>query len=330
MESPFTKTLTILLIGFAPVTNTARAQFTITNRDVLVVFRSSSQADVEFNVGSADMFKALAPGTTITLDPAGAPTLAGSLGSLYGVNNFGNITMVAVGYQPVGVSTPVAQRTLYLSSPRANVNDTPNIFAPGSSSAQNNWLTVISGVETAAKNWGAGSPSNPTNLVDLAIIPSGNPPGLSYTFKALTGGSPTAADNLAGQFSADLGNKTPASFGTTAFIRSDLIEMVPNAGSGTVIGWFDFYGDGHLTFTTPALQQPDYPPLNITKDAGMNFFVSWITTEPGLILQQATVLGTPTVWSDTTEMVTTNGLTQLVQQAIANEVTQRFYRLRRP
>ncbi len=83
-------------------------------------------------------------------------------------------------------------------------------------------------------------------------------------------------------------------------------------------------------FWAIAIQQLGYPSLNITKDAGTNYFVIWLTAEPGLILQQANALSTPTVWTDTSELVSTNGLTNLVQQAVASGVTNRFYRLRRP
>ncbi len=57
---------------------------------------------------------------------------------------------------------------------------------------------------------------------------------------------------------------------------------------------------------------------HITKVTGTNYFLDWLTTGPGLILQQANTLGTPTVWSDTTDLVSTNGF------------TNRYYRLRRP
>ena len=47
-------------------------------------------------------------------------------------------------------------------------------------------------------------------------------------------------------------------------------------------------------------------------------------------LQQANILAMPTVWSDTTNVVSTNGFTNLVQQALASGVSNRYYRLRRP
>jgi hypothetical protein len=82
-------------------------------------------------------------------------------------------------------------------------------------------------------------------------------------------------------------------------------------------------------FWAIALQQLGYPPLNITR-ADTNYFVNWLTAEPGMILQQASILGTPTTWSDVPDTVSTNGVTNLVQQAIATGVSHRYYRLRRP
>lgn len=82
-------------------------------------------------------------------------------------------------------------------------------------------------------------------------------------------------------------------------------------------------------FWAIAIQQLGYPPLNITR-TDTNYFVSWKTPEPGLILQQAATLATPTVWNDTTNVVSTNGITNLVQQAIDSGVSNRYYRLRQP
>ncbi len=82
-------------------------------------------------------------------------------------------------------------------------------------------------------------------------------------------------------------------------------------------------------FWAIAIQQLGYPPLNIAR-TDTNYFVSWLTAEPGMILQQDNTLGSPTAWSDTADLVSTNGLTHLVQQTIASGVTNRYYRLRRP
>jgi len=72
-----------------------------------------------------------------------------------------------------------------------------------------------------------------------------------------------------------------------------------------------------------------YPPLNIAR-SGTNVLLSWIDGETGLILQETGLLGTPTVWNDTSELVSTDGLSNVVQQAIAEGITNRFFRLRRP
>jgi hypothetical protein len=52
--------------------------------------------------------------------------------------------------------------------------------------------------------------------------------------------------------------------------------------------------------------------------------------ERSLIPQKADALGLAAVWTDTPELVVTNGLTNLVLQTVPPGVTNRFYRLRRP
>jgi len=72
-----------------------------------------------------------------------------------------------------------------------------------------------------------------------------------------------------------------------------------------------------------------YPPLSIARDADA-VSVGWVTAEAGLTLQQADLLGSSAVWSDTTNSVSVIGLTNVVQQPLASAPTNRFYRLRRP
>ena len=81
-------------------------------------------------------------------------------------------------------------------------------------------------------------------------------------------------------------------------------------------------GSAYL-FTLP------YPPLSIARTAA-TVSVSWVTPETGLVLQETGLLGTPPVWDNTTESVSINGLTNVIQQAIVSGITNRFYRLRRP
>lgn len=70
-----------------------------------------------------------------------------------------------------------------------------------------------------------------------------------------------------------------------------------------------------------------YPPLSISRN-GSDVSLSWITAEAGITVQQTDLLGLPTGWSDTTDPVSINGQTNVVQQTMA--ITNRFFRLRRP
>lgn len=70
-----------------------------------------------------------------------------------------------------------------------------------------------------------------------------------------------------------------------------------------------------------------YPLLSIARNAA-TVSLKWVTPETGLILQQAGVLGASTAWSNTSDSVSVNGLTNVVQQTMVS--TNRFYRLHRP
>ena len=72
-----------------------------------------------------------------------------------------------------------------------------------------------------------------------------------------------------------------------------------------------------------------FPTLGLRKN-GLVSELSWESDEPNLILQQSEALGSAAVWANTPELVTTNGLTNLLQQTVPAGVTNRFYRLRRP
>ena len=70
-----------------------------------------------------------------------------------------------------------------------------------------------------------------------------------------------------------------------------------------------------------------YPSLTIARNSN-TISLRWITPETGLALQQAGELGTSTVWSNTSDLVSINGPTNVVQQTMAT--TNRFFRLHRP
>ncbi len=71
-----------------------------------------------------------------------------------------------------------------------------------------------------------------------------------------------------------------------------------------------------------------YPQIGIAQNATA-ILINWATPETGLTLQQTDLLA-PSVWSDTTNLVAVSGVTNVVQQLIADGSANRFYRLRRP
>jgi hypothetical protein len=69
-----------------------------------------------------------------------------------------------------------------------------------------------------------------------------------------------------------------------------------------------------------------YPSLSITRNAS-TASIRWISPETGLSLQQSGVVGIPASWSNTSDPVSINGLTNFLQQSMSP--TNRFFRLHR-
>lgn len=88
---------------------------------------------------------------------------------------------------------------------------------------------------------------------------------------------------------------------------------------------------GELDAGTAYLFNLEINPLTLNlQPTAPGYSIHWLTSVPGLILQQADALAPPDTWIDVAESVTVQGLTNLVQQTVPAAVTNRFYRLRRP
>jgi hypothetical protein len=102
---------------------------------------------------------------------------------------------------------------------------------------------------------------------------------------------------------------------------------VAAVGPDRVIIGAAFDGTGAVNAGAAYLFDLPYPQLSIARSTAM-VSLEWVTPETGLALQQTSVLGNPTVWSNTSDSVSINGLTNVVQQTMTT--TNRFFRLHRP
>lgn len=103
-------------------------------------------------------------------------------------------------------------------------------------------------------------------------------------------------------------------------------NAVAAIGTNALIGAPTF-DRAYLFDTAFTLNTNTAPVLNIAR-SGSTVSVSWVTSETGLILQQAEVLDAPDGWDDAPESASVNGPTNTVLQSL--ESTNRFYRLRQP
>ena len=116
-------------------------------------------------------------------------------------------------------------------------------------------------------------------------------------------------------------NPAPVNSGNFGFpVAAAGNDRVLIGAYGNSSGGVAFAGSAYL-FALP------YPLLTIARGAS-TVSVKWVTAETGLILQQTDQLGLPTMWSDTINSVSINGLTNVIQQTMVT--TDRFYRLHRP
>lgn len=115
-------------------------------------------------------------------------------------------------------------------------------------------------------------------------------------------------------------NPTPA-------IQDWFANSVAAAGSDRVIIGGVWDDTGATDSGSAYLYDLPYPTLSITRSA-TTVALKWVTPETGLGLQQAGLLSAATVWSNTSDSVSINGQTNVVQQTLVT--TNRFFRLHRP
>jgi PEP-CTERM motif len=224
--------------------NTAHAQFTYSNRDMLAVFRQTGSPDLVVNLGQASLYYNLAanaPGSTITINSYTPAQFSAAFSSgAVGVN------WAVIGGVPVGNGDATrAARTVWITAPRLDLDTQTTPYQRDTGSTQGSWLATIRGVAGAgstsgAAAWGAGTPADPiSNTPTVAIIPSNDPS--SYTQIAGTAGN---LNGTFGQGSIENGSTTPFSD-----LRSDLYEVRPGTGDSIYLGYFDLNSAGILTFT---------------------------------------------------------------------------------
>jgi hypothetical protein len=306
------------IAGSCALLQSAQAQFTDNNRDLILTFRqtgfdgkgNSSTHDFEVDLGQASIYYGAAWGSSI---PITAYTTT-QLSTLF--NNFNDLSWSVGGCVDAdgdGGSAAKPDGTLWLTDPRAN---------PGTPSAA--WVcrdiysqaNGCQGIETIMDNDGVDSQLyHSTALVDTSTA-------LSIT--ANTTWAPDSAlgalGNYNGGFSGVVENTTPHTFATAGSpSRSDFYELQPSAsligGPGTYLGYFELKTNGSLTFYAQYTQ----PTLSITSD-GVNVYISFSTTPGGIYKLYYTSVDNMTApvssWTAVSPTITGNGSVQTFTQAI--------------
>ena len=208
--------------------------FNFNDTDLMLVLRQGNNAgnDLEVDIGNISYYKSLGAGLTINISNYTAADYTGSFSSANALK-----FDVMGGDRTVSTAT---SSTLWVTKGRATATTQSSPWVPASQSSQDNTVANIYAATDAAKVFSPALRSTAT------AIPTTDP--LSYNTKEGTTGL------LGNSFQGSIEKLTPSTNGWT-FVRSDLYELVPGAGSASFLGYFDFFPDGHTTYTV-AVPEP--------------------------------------------------------------------------
>lgn len=254
------KTLTACLAatGTMLAAQALQAQtFAFNDTDLLLTIRQGDNAgnDFEVNIGNISTYRA--PGSTFTVPGYTLTQFSNSLASSVGLKY-----SVLGGDRSVGGAN---QSELFLTKTRnqATPNTQSSPWKRQDSFSQDNVITVLYGVTDSAE---AATPSTSTSL---NVLQTAN--AFSYNSKAGTSG------NLGGTWTGSI--ETANSTNGFSFVRSDLYDVkFDNVSPGTqnaqFLGYFDFFADGHVTFTpSVAVPEPGTVALAVVGGSALAFTV---------------------------------------------------------
>jgi hypothetical protein len=301
------------LAGSSALVQSGYAQFTDTNRDLILTFREPGGLYVvEVDIGQASLYYGATPGSSIPITAYNATTqLIPQFGGVDGLSwSVGGCVPNAGDSGDSSIPT----RTLWVTDPRLNPNVQASPWLSESSytqgTADSHIVAILANVVTWASSAAAASV---TNSATVAIIPSGNGDNAD--------GSLGALGNYLGTFQGDVENTTPGNFdsaGTPS--RSDLYQLEPGSGPGTYLGYFELSTNGSLTFYGPSTTFPA-PTLSASTDTAGNFYISFTSALNGtysLSYTNAAGLSAPiSTWPTVGTNIIGDGTVKTFQQPIS-------------
>lgn len=229
--------LTALAAGLALIAIPTHAQFNYSDNDLILNFRqtdgAASDPNLTVNLGNIFTFKGLTGTTTLTqFDPSQLTTLFG---------DFDNLAFSVLATEKSAPATaPYVNNTLWLTTPRLDINLQTTPPNRGSSLSQGGTASKIASIGDGANTSGTDLSATATTLPD-------NAPNSYHTF--------VGSGTFNGSTAFNVENNTGAGFTGTGLVRSDLYELIPGSGAGTYLGYFEFSGSGSMDFVA-AVPEP--------------------------------------------------------------------------
>jgi hypothetical protein len=271
LKTPIHSQRTLLLSLSLVVASAAHAGFQYNPRDVVLGFRQDGgSAELAINAGQVSTFYSLPNGTTITISNLTYSLLTNAF------PDFNNLHFAASADVRTTGDATYPFETLWVLNPRDDINTQTSPWYRHSEYLQAPTASKIDGIANGAVSYGGFVPTSPVNTATGIVLPAGN---TTYSYSYFIG----TAGNYKGTFSGNAECATPGDFADAGLpVRADFYQLVPGAGLGVYLGFFEFNTNGVLTFTSgaAALVIPQ-PTITSIVRSGTTNIVSFTTVTGG-------------------------------------------------
>ena len=242
-------------------------QYTNNPPDILLGIRQTGgSSELIVNIGPASRFFAATPGSTFKIQEFTPAQLNATVAGLDGVG----VAIFGAARSPGDALRPA--QTLWATEPRADVATPADPWLRQSSFGLGGTAAKITSVGSGIASFSSLNSPGALNTASAVVTPAGYQNGYSAYL---------GAGNFKGTFQGSIEGVTSADFATSGgIVRLDFFEIRPGSGPALALGWFDFKGDGSLTFTAAGGTGPTpapSPTLTAVTRAGAVTTVSFTT-----------------------------------------------------
>lgn len=222
---------------------------TYSTRDLMLGFRKvGGTSNLEVNLGQASLYYGATPGSTFAITGFSASQLTAAFGASYA-----NVNWSVSGGMNAAGDANAPRNTLWLTAPRLDPNVQSTPWSTASTTTQGNTVSPVLSIGINAANYSSSIAPGANNTATVVLVPDGN----AQSYHSFIGDNGDF-----GGFQGSIENLTPTPFTGAAFTRSDLYQLKP-LGTPTLLGYFDLFADGTMTFTAAGGAVATPPTISI-------------------------------------------------------------------